>query len=68
MKKAQFEAIVSRISKDQGDNVRLRLNLQGGSWFQGTCQMIGDNTLIVTQENKQIAYVDLGVVISITAG
>jgi hypothetical protein len=68
MKMLQFETIVARISKDQGANVRLRLNLQGGSWFQGTCQVLGDSTLIVTQENKQIAYVDLGTVISITAG
>lgn len=68
MTKAQLDAIINHIKSQNGPNYRMRINLRGGSWWQGTCTMLGTHTLIITQENKQVAYVDLKTVMSITAG
>lgn len=68
MTKAQFNEIVQHITKNYGANLRLRLNLLDGNWVQGDCQVLGTRSIMVMQDNKQPAYVDLEKIVTITCG
>lgn len=68
MTKTQYEAVVKHIKDNTGVNFKLRCNLSSGGWVQGKPELIGTNVLILMQDNKQYAYVDLGSVEYITAG
>lgn len=68
MTKAQFNEIIQHITDAHGKNVRLRLNLTDGNWVQGECQILGTKTVVVKQDNKLNAYVDLAQIVTITCG
>lgn len=67
MTKAQYTSIIELIQKDLGDGFRVRLNLTSGQFIQGHPRLDG-NTVIVRQDDKSAAYVDLGSIEFITAG
>ena len=68
MTKAQYLEIVKHVTEKHGSNFRLRLNLTDGNWIQGNCDLLGTRTVVAIQDNKQLAYVDLEQIVSISAG
>lgn len=67
MKKSQYDKIIQHIEETYNTGYRLRFDL-GDRWVQGVPQLLGTDVLVVMQDNKQPAYVDLGSVITITVG
>jgi hypothetical protein len=69
MTKAQYQNIIKDIEGRYNQGYRLRLNLKDGNWVQGRAELLSSNILIVMDNNTKIpAYVDLGSVVQITVG
>ena len=67
MTKAQYDLVVAQVQLSN-KNAIFRFNLTDGKWLQGQTELLGGKVLMVTQENKQVAYIDLDAVIYITVG
>lgn len=67
MTKAQYDLIVGNVELSN-KNPKFRFNLTDGKWLQGQTELLGGKVLMVTQDNKQVAYIDLDSVIYVTVG